>query len=588
MMRLSSRLTRFALPALLAILCGAATQARGARSARTTSRFSQSSGRKTPGRSSTSNGLSTSEGSSAFSASPAPIEDYIHASWARLTRSMSDCNSLIDPKLHTTPVLYLPREVALPADVAALQRECHVEVLRLPLTITGFGQIHESQIQTPGLLYLPHPYVVPGGRFNEMYGWDSFFILKGLLDDHHERLAQGIVENFFYEIAHYGGVLNANRTYYFTRSQPPFLSSMIRAVYDAKIADHQPQQALDWLREAYPYAVRDHAVWASPIHAAGHTGLARYFDVGTGPVPEMADASTYYPDIIRWLLAHPKLHTGYLVYGGPHPDAAEKARLAVESCNPTHSVVCARAHVQGYWLTRAFYQGDRAMRESGFDTSFRFGPFSGSTEEFAPVGLNALLYKYERDLAWMASQLRKPAAAKHWNQLATARRAAMNHYLWNPKRGMYFDYNFVTHRPSNYAFITTFYPLWTGVASPAQARDLIAALPLFERLGGLSTSLYDSGEQWDLPYGWAPTNWITVEGLLAVHDPADARRIAQKWNQTVRHSYQRDHAIYEKYDVVNGTNNFHATAGYAQNVIGFGWTNAVYLEFDSLLQQKAR
>jgi alpha,alpha-trehalase len=512
-----------------------------------------------------------------------PIDRYIHAAWSTLTRSMDACASVADPKLKTAPVLYLPRDLAMPADVIAMQKQCHVRVLRLPIVITHFDQIKESQIATPGLLYLPHPYVVPGGRFNEMYGWDSFFILKGLIDDHRLALARGIVENFFFEIAHYGGVLNANRTYYFTRSQPPFLSSMIRAVYDAEIAQGDPQAAHAWLAQAYPYAVRDHALWMSPIHHAGDTGLARYFDTGHGPVPEMSDDSTYYPDVIRWLLAHPEVHTGYLVHAGQLSASAARAEMTRLSCNPVRSRVCARAHVNGYWLTRSFYRGDRAMRESGFDTTFRFGPFSGSTQYFAPVGLNALLYKYERDLAWMATQLGKPAEVAKWNAEAKARRDAMNHYLWNPQKKMYFDYNFVTHRQSSYAFITAFYPLWTGEASAAQEQGMIAALPLFEHPGGLAISDTDSGVQWDLPYGWAPTEWIAVQGLLRAHDSSDARRIAGEFNRTVRTTYQHDHAIYEKYDVVNGTRQFRVTAGYTQNVVGFGWTNAVYLEFQALL-----
>ena len=112
--------------------------------------------------------------------------------------------------------------------------------------------------------------MVPGGRFNEMYGWDSYFIILGLLREGKLGLAHGMVENFFYEIEHYGGILNANRTYYFTRSQPPFLSSMIRGVYEATPKDEvQRQKARVWLARAYDYAQHDHALWTSSIHAAG-------------------------------------------------------------------------------------------------------------------------------------------------------------------------------------------------------------------------------------------------------------------------------------------------------------------------------
>jgi len=137
---------------------------------------------------------------------------YIHASWSKLTRSMTDCASLVDPKVQSLPVLYLPAGFATPAQVAAAQRECHLRVLSLPRPIQKIGDLQPRELPAEGLLYLPEPYVVPGGRFNEMYGWDSYFILLGLEADHHEKLARGIVDNFLFEIENYGGILNANRT----------------------------------------------------------------------------------------------------------------------------------------------------------------------------------------------------------------------------------------------------------------------------------------------------------------------------------------------------------------------------------------
>ena len=120
----------------------------------------------------------------------------------------------------------------------------------------------------PGLLYLENAYVVPGGRFNEMYGWDSYFIIRGLLRDGRVNLARGMVDNFFFEIENYGAVLNANRTYYLTRSQPPFLSSMVMAVHLAQKAAGQDDRA--WLETAYAYVKRDHAMWTQPPHLAGN------------------------------------------------------------------------------------------------------------------------------------------------------------------------------------------------------------------------------------------------------------------------------------------------------------------------------
>jgi alpha,alpha-trehalase len=508
------------------------------------------------------------------------INSYIHHAWDTLSRSMVDCHSLMDPKVRTAPVLYLPQEVPTPPQVSALQKQCNVDVERLPTQITHIGQIDPRSLKTPGLLYLPNKYVVPGGRFNEMYGWDSYFILLGLLQDGRIALARGMVENFFYEIEHYGSILNANRTYYLTRSQPPFLSSMIRDVYDA---DRPGKQRDEWLATAYSYAVRDHSLWLSDVHRAGDTGLARYFDLGEGPVPEQEDDSTYYPDVIRWLLAHPDVHTNYLVEAPDQPDAPEIAKLAETSCDARLSVVCARAHVNGHWLSRDYYKGDRAMRESGYDPSFRFGPFSGSTHHYAPICLNSLLYKYERDLAWMAEKLGKPSEAKHWNDQANARKTAINKYLWNAKEGMYFDYNYETHQQSTYRYLTTFYPLWAGLADTQQQKGLEKALHWFEQPGGLAMSTYNSGTQWDLPFGWAPPTWIAIAGLEKVGDLTDARRISQEFSHTIRVNFDHDHTIREKYDVVHGSSEMSITTGYKSNEVGFGWTNAAYLKMQQLL-----
>ena len=144
-------------------------------------------------------------------------------------------------------------------------------------------------------------------------------------------LARGMVENFFYEIENYGAVLNANRTYFLTRSQPPFLSSMIRDVYDAEIA-HDPSPAnrarqTRWLAHAYPFAERDHDFWLRDMHRAGTTGLARYFDIGEGPVPDIADHSTYYIDVINWLVAHPDVHTSYLLAAPQKPHAGSTSSV---------------------------------------------------------------------------------------------------------------------------------------------------------------------------------------------------------------------------------------------------------------------
>jgi len=513
------------------------------------------------------------------------IDAYIKDAWDQLTRSMDDCKSVVDPKLSTASILYLPANVPEPPEIVALEKSCNVKVDRLPHRIHHIGDIKPGEIAHAGLLYLPNKYVVPGGRFNEMYGWDSYFIILGLIESGRFDLAKGMVENFFYEIDNYGGILNANRTYYFTRSQPPFLSSMIRAVYDADIAAGHREEADKWLHRGFEYASRDHTLWDAPFHRAGSTGLARYFDLGEGPVEEMADDSTYYPDVIRWLLAHPDVHTDFLVTGPDNPDAQARAVLAKTSCDMSRSFVCRNAHVDGHWLSREFYRGDRAMRESGFDPSFRYGPFSGWTHHNAPVCLNSLLYEYERDLAWMAQQLGDTKEEKHWNGAAHARLVAINKYLWNAQKGMYYDYDFVAGKQSTYDYLTAFYPLWAAVPDQQQqAKTIEANLKIFERPGGTAMSPYETGVQWDLPYGWAPVTWLTVEGLRKYGYIADAVRISKKFREMVRQNFECDRTIREKYDVVTASTVVNVASGYKTNVVGFGWTNAAYLKMGALIK----
>jgi alpha,alpha-trehalase len=151
-----------------------------------------------------------------------PIRAYISTGWDILTRSMNECGTVVDTKLAATSVMYLPADFEEPTKLKALQKECKFEVKHLPAVIHQPGEVDANNLNPPGLLYLENRYVVPGGRFNEMYGWDSYFIIRGLVRDGRADLARGMVENFFFEIEHYGNVLNANRSYYLSRSQPPF------------------------------------------------------------------------------------------------------------------------------------------------------------------------------------------------------------------------------------------------------------------------------------------------------------------------------------------------------------------------------
>jgi alpha,alpha-trehalase len=510
------------------------------------------------------------------------ILQYISAGWDSLTRSMNRCESLEDTKTGGEAFLYLPAGMEIPSAVAELQNHCRVRVEHLPAAITRLGEIDPSKIPTEGLLYLENPYVVPGGQFNEMYGWDSYFIIRGLLRDHRLDLAKGMVENFFFEIEHYGGVLNANRTYYLTRSQPPFLSSMILAVYENEAAEGKAD--LPWLNKAYRFALQDYEQWTGEPHLAGKTGLSRYFDHGTGPVPEiLGDPSQYYRGAAYFFLAHGPSFRSYLIHEKETGSASGKIPglgFPVFECTPETADIGASECAVSSWigLTEDYYKGDRSMRESGFDVTFRFGPFGAATHHFAPVCLNSLLYKTEKDLERMSELLGRPDDAKKWESRAAERRKLMIQYLWNGRRGLFFDYNFVAGKQSKYEFATTFYPLWAGVASKEEAAAVARNISLFEQPGGLATSRTETQAQWDFPYGWAPLQLLAVEGLRRYGFDREADRISEKFLSTVLDNFRRDHTIREKYNVVTKSSETSVVEGYAQNVTGFGWTNAVFLE----------
>ena len=523
-------------------------------------------------------------------APPAPILDYIANGWDVLTRSMSDCATLVDPKISTTSVLYIPAKLTVTQDLGALAKRCSVEIRTLPRDIHRPGEIDTRSFYPHGLLYLPNRYVVPGGRFNEMYGWDSYFIVRGLVRDNRIELARGMVENFFFEIEHYGSILNANRTYYLSRSQQPFLTSMILSVYNAVQVKGKDDR--DWLERAYGYAVRDHDMWLEPELRAGDTGLSRYFDFGEGPAPEsLKDEKDLYRKVVEYFLNHPEQAGGRFEerHPGESRDLGPGTIYALRLCDMPRTMESPHCEeLRQLALSRDFYKGDRAMRESGFDISFRFGPFGADTHHYAAVCLNSLLYKTELDLAEMSELLGRKTNAESWRQLAAARRAAINRYLWDESRGEFFDYDFTKKTRSSYEYVTTFYPLWVGLATADQAKAVVANLKTFEQPGGAVMSPYNTGAQWDSPYAWAPAQIILVEGLRRYGFVEDAERIAFKFASMIAENYAKEGYIVEKYNAVTRTTDAAVTSGYQINVVGFGWTNAAYLEFLKQLPEGKR
>jgi len=411
----------------------------------------------------------------------AEVRKYIKEGWTTLTRSVRDLpKAAPDPKMkgHRGPwTVYLsPRE----------DRKRVEAVLASQLDEAGRAQIvlqtlpaDRSKITEHGLLYLPHPYVVPGGRFNEMYGWDSYFILVGLLRDDEVERAKEMTDNFVYEVEYYGTVLNANRTYYLSRSQPPFLTRMILGVFE-KTRDKA------WLRSTVPAIESHYRFWTTEPHLVPATGLSRYYDFGDGPAPEVLSdevdeqGRTHYDRVREYYKTHDVTDYDLSLYYDKTRDR----------------------------LTDLFYKGDRSMRESGFDPSNRFGPFSADIVHHVPVCLNVLLYRMEDDMAEIQRTLGDEKAAAVWRKRTDERRGLVDKYLWDPEAGIYFDYNFESGRRRPYEFATTFYPLWAGIASAEQAARIEKNLGRFEAPGGLLTSTKTTGNQWDAPFGWAPLQLI--------------------------------------------------------------------------------
>lgn len=508
----------------------------------------------------------------------APILTYINNAWDTLTRSMNECQSVVDPKIKVAPVLYLPANFPEPASVKKLAAECNVHVEHLPIEIHHLGEIDTSKIQPHGLLYLENKYVVPGGRFNEMYGWDSYFIIRGLLQAGRVELARGMVDNFFFEIEHYGAMLNANRTYYLTRSQPPFVSSAFIDVYNA--IPHKEQET-QWLERAYADISKDYEMWTHAPHLAGDTGLSRYYDFGDGPPAEaVQDESGFYRKVSSYFFLHPTEADQYIVASndGQAPGAAGLS-YSLQVCDVSLTMArpeCEKA--REFKLAADYYKGDRSMRESGFDVSFRFGPFGDATHHYAPVCLNSLLYKNEKDLEQIATYLGHTDDAQKWAKRAEARKKLITHYLWLDDTGQFFDFNFMTKRLSRYQYASTFYPLWAGLATPAQAKAVVANLKNFEQPGGLPMSTEDTGAQWDLPYGWGNIEMIAIAGLRRYGYNAEADRLSYEFLSMVAENFRRDGNIREKYNVVTRSSESHVELGYDMNVVGFGWTNAAFLE----------
>lgn len=382
---------------------------------------------------------------------------------------------------HVNPRIYIPssekQQYEYYNTIAEERPELNLEIIYLPEVITP--EWVKSVNSKPGLLALAMkdetdpetgkteprgvPYVVPGGRFNELYGWDSYMIALGLLVSNRVHLAKGMVENFCFEIQHYGKILNANRTYYLCRSQPPFLTDMALRVFD-KIK--HTAGAVDFLKNSFQAAIKEyHTVWTCEPRLDPKTGLSRYRPDGLGIPPETE--ATHFEHLLM-----------------PY---ANKYNATFEEFQRMYN----DGEVNEPELDEYFLH-DRAVRESGHDTSYRL---EGRCADLATVDLNSLLYKYEADISHtirtrFGDKFEMPDGSIEtsavWDRRMRKRKTAMDKYLWNEKAGMFFDYDTKKEQICDYVSATTFWAMWAGVASPRQAWRLVEdALPQLEEIGGL-------------------------------------------------------------------------------------------------------
>lgn len=432
---------------------------------------------------------------------------------------------------------------------------------------------------------LNEPYVVPGGRFNELYGWDSYMIVLGLLldataeDQRNLELSRGMTENFIYEINYYNKILNANRSYFLGRSQPPFLTDMALRVYERTIElnPRGVEDALDFLKRATVAAIKEYdTVWCCKPRLDERTGLSCYHPEGEGVPPE-TEASHFNAILAPYVKKH---------------GVTQLEFIDMYNNKEVHEPV-----LDEYFLH------DRAVRESGHDTSYRL---EGKAAYLATVDLNSLLYKYEADIAKIieehfGGELLDPRTdivhtPAQWRERAELRQKRMDEYLWDEEDSMYYDYHIKEHKKNKYESATCFWPLYSGAASEHQADKLVRnSLQKFEEDGGLvsgtessrgEVSINRPSRQWDYPFGWAPQQMLAWIGLNNYNYNGAARRLAYRWLYMMTRAFvDYNGVVVEKYNVLEGAVPHRVTAEYGNQgadfkgvaTEGFGWVNASYL-----------
>ncbi|MFI8718948.1 alpha,alpha-trehalase TreA [Stenotrophomonas sp. NPDC077464] len=439
----------------------------------------------------------------------------------------------------------VPVEGAAYVPPAGETLRAHIEGLWTVLTRT-------TQTVDPrgSLLPLPNPYVVPGGRFREVYYWDSYFTLLGLASSGRWQQVRDMVDNFAWQLDQYGHIPNGNRSYYLSRSQPPFFSLMVDL-----LATHEGDDAY---RRYLPQLRTEHAFWTR-----GAEGLAP--GAASERVVRMNDGSLLNRYWDARAVPRTESWTDDLATAATVPDRAPSQ----------------------------VYRDLRAGAESGWDFSSRWLVHPADlgsihTTEIVPVDLNSLLFHLESTLARASRAAGDRASARDFRKQAKQRQQAINALLWDERQGWYADRDLERGTPRPALTAAALFPLWLQVASPVQAKRTAQAVEAqLVREGGLLTTTENTGQQWDAPNGWAPLQWVAVDGLQRYQQDALARRIGVRFLRTVQTVYDREGKLVEKY-VVDGSAGGGDGGEYPLQD-GFGWSNGVALALlDRLCVEKKR
>ncbi|MDB5190535.1 MAG: trehalase [Segetibacter sp.] len=397
------------------------------------------------------------------------------------------------------------------------------------------------------LLPLPNPYIVPGGRFREIYYWDSYFTLLGLSVSNRYNIMESMVSNFAYLINTYGHIPNGNRNYYLSRSQPPYFALMVQLLQETDESKAIYKKYLPAMEKEYTFwmdgkaGIKPGEAHRRVVSMSDSSILNRHFDDKPQPREE-----SYYEDV----------QTGF--------DYANTDKLV--------------------------YTHLRAGAESGWDFSSRWfeDTFHLNTIETAniiPVDLNALMYSYENILAKAYTSIGNKTKASAFTALSEKRKKAIIKYCWNDQLNYFFDYDFTQATTTNKWSLAGVMPLFSEVATKEQSiavQDHIATK--FLKDGGLVTTIYNTGQQWDSPNGWAPLQYIAVKGLLNYNSPNLAKTIAENWMATNERVFKATGKMMEKYNVEN--KNLKSGGGEYPTQDGFGWTNGVYLKLHSMYRAR--